>query len=118
MFTNISWTDYFEAVVLLLAIYYLFIGLRYFSADLKDLFSGKRKLKFRAALPHDTVGEDILSTEETYHNESTAFETTTDDDFGVVEYLIERLKGVIADGSDKKLIPEEFWQYLHLVLRE
>ncbi|MCK9639217.1 MAG: hypothetical protein M0R39_04850 [Prolixibacteraceae bacterium] len=118
MFTNISWTDYFVAVVLLLAIYYLFVGLRYFSADLKDLFSGKQRPNFSVALPRDKGGEDILSTEENYPNESPAFETTTDDDFAEVEHLIERLKGVIADASDKKLIPQEFKQYLHLVLRE
>ena len=118
MFTNISWTDYFVAVVLLLAIYYLFVGVRYFSADLKDLISGERNPNFRDVLPNDTSDESILSTEENYPGESHAFEPTTDDDFAEVEHLIERLKGVIADASGKKLISQEFRQYLHLVLRE
>ncbi len=118
MFTNISWTDYFVAVVLLLAIYYLFVGVRYYSADLKDLISGKQRPNFRVALPRDLSDESILSTEENYPNESPAFETTADDDFAEVEHLIERVKGVIADASGKKLIPQEFKQYLHLVLRE
>ena len=118
MFTNISWTDYILAVLLLLTIYYLFVGVRYYSVDLKDLVSGKRKLKFRAALPNDKDGENILTTEENYPNESPAFQTTTDDDFTEVEHLIDRLKSVIADASGKKLISQEFKQYLHLVLQE
>jgi len=118
MFTNISWTDYFVAVVLLLAIYYLFVGVRYYSSDLKDLFSGKRNPDFRTALSHDRAGEGILSTEKKYPNEIPPFETTTNDDFAEVEHLIDRLKSVIADASGKKLIPKEFKQYLHLVLQE
>ena len=119
MFTNISWTDYFAAVVLLLTIYYLFVGVRYYSADLKDLFSGKQNPDFRTALSNDTDGENIQPTEENYTNERPAFAITTDDnDFAEVEHLIDRLKSVIADASYKKLIPQEFRQYLHLVFQE
>jgi hypothetical protein len=118
MFTNISWSDYIIAVAILLTVYYLFVGVRYYSDDLKDLLSGKRKLKFRAALPLDTGEEDTYPAEENYQHQATAFETTTDDDFDEVEHLIERLKNVIVDASKKKLIPQEFKQYLHLVLEE
>ena len=118
MFTNISWSDYIIAVAILLTVYYLFVGMRYYSADLKDLLSGKRKLKFWAALPPDTGEEGTYPAEENYQNEATAFETTTDDEFAEVEHLIERLKNVITEASQKKLIPQEFRQYLHLVLKE
>jgi len=119
MFTNISWTDYFVAVILLLAIYYFFVGVRFYSADFKNLFSGKRNPNFRTAQPHDTAGEGILSSEENHTNERPAFAITTDDnDFAEVEHLIDRLKSVIADASGKNLIPQEFKQYLHLVLQE
>ena len=118
MFTNISWSDYIIAVAILLTVYYLFVGVRYYSADLRDLLSGKRKLKFRASLPLDTGEEDTYPAENNYQSEATAFEKTTDDDFVEMEHLIERLKNVIADASQKKLIPQEFKQYLHLVLKE
>lgn len=118
MFTNISWSDYIIAVAILLTVYYLFVGVRYFSADLRDLLSGKRKLKFKAALPLDTGEGDNYPAEENYQKDATAFETSTDDDFAEVEHLIERLKNVIADAPHKKLIPQEFKQYLHLVLEE
>ena len=119
MLTNISWTDYIIAVAILLTTYYFFVGMRYFSADLKDLVTGKRELKFRADLPHDTDGsESFQSSEKNYNIVSPALETTSDDDFAEVEHLIERLKSVIADASGKKLIPQELKQYLHLVLQE
>ena len=119
MLTNISWTDYIIAVAILLTTYYFFVGMRYFSADLKDLVTGKRELKFRAVIPVDTDEiESIQTSEKNYNGESPAFETTTDDDFAEVEHLIERLKSVIADASGKKLIPQELKQYLHLVLQE
>ncbi|OJW81820.1 MAG: hypothetical protein BGO69_15065 [Bacteroidetes bacterium 46-16] len=119
MLTNISWTDYFIAVAILLAIYYLFVGLKYFSADFKDLLSGKRKQNFKAALSsNDENEESIPSTGESATTEINAFEETSDDEFAEVEHLIERLKVVIADASPKKLVPEEFKHYLHLVLKE
>lgn len=117
MFTNISWSDYIIAVAILLTVYYLFVGVRYYSADFKDLLSGKRKLKYRAALPVNS-GEEDYPAEENYQNEATAFQPTSDDDFAEVEHLIERLKDVITDASQKKLIPQEFKQYLHLILKE
>ena len=49
MFTQISWTDYLLAVSILLAIYYLFVGVRYFSGDLKALLAGKRKLTLKTS---------------------------------------------------------------------
>lgn len=119
MLTNISWTDYIIAVAILLAAYYFFVVMRYFFADLKDLVTGKRELKFRAVIPDDTDEiESIQPSEKNFNGASPAFETTTDDDFVEVEHLIERLKSVIADASGKKLIPQELKQYLHLVLQE
>ena len=69
-------------------------------------------------ISYDTVRESIQTSEKNYNGESPAFETTTDDDFAEVEHLIERLKSVIADASDKKLIPQELKQYLNLLLQE
>jgi hypothetical protein len=116
MLKNISWTDYIIAVAILLAIYYLFVGMRYFSGEIKDLLSGKRKLKFRTALPnnHSPYNPD----EEQSEIETDSFEKTTDDDFTEVEHLIDRLKAVVADASRRKLIPQEFKQYLSMVLKE
>jgi len=42
MFTQISWDKYIIAVLLLSAVYYLFIGYRYYGGDLLQLISGKK----------------------------------------------------------------------------
>ncbi|MGN6214480.1 hypothetical protein [Parafilimonas sp.] len=116
MLKNISWTDYLIVVAIALAIYYLFVGVRYFSTEIKELLSGKRKLRFRAALS-DPNGQ-YEPVEEQSQQHSGSFEKTTDDDFAEVEHLIERLKTVIADASRRELIPQEFKQYLGMVLKE
>lgn len=118
MLTNISWTDYIVAVAILLAVYYIFVGMRYFLADIKHIVSGKSNLNFRVGISSDTVRESIQPSEKKSNGENPAFETTTDDDLAEVEHLIERLKSVIADASGKKLISKELKQYLHLVLQE
>lgn len=117
MFTNISWAGYLTVVAILLPIYYLYVGVRYFSADLKTLFAERQKLKFKAAPATDSKADDLLILGES-RLESPSFEETTDDEFAEVEHLIERLKAVIADASRRKLIPQEFRQYLRLVLKE
>ncbi|KGO80802.1 hypothetical protein Q763_09710 [Flavobacterium beibuense F44-8] len=114
MFTQISWTDYLLAVSILLAIYYLFVGVRYFSGDLKALLAGKRKLTlktsgFPQSEPLQTeVSEDI----------SVTTDEDSDDEFAEVEHLIEKVKAMIADALGKQLVKEEFRQYLRLVLKE
>ncbi len=116
MLKNISWSDYIIAVAILLAIYYLFVGVKYFSAEIKDLLSGKRKPKLRT-VSSDNNGMSDLD-DEPGQQEMVGFEKTTDDEFTEVEHLIERLKAVVADASRRKLIPQEFKQYLSMVLKE
>jgi len=89
MLKNISWSDYIIAVAILLAIYYLFVGVRYFSAEIKDLLSGKRKPKLRT-VSSDNNGMSYPG-DEPDQQELVGFEKTTDDEFTEVEHLIERL---------------------------
>lgn len=41
MFSNVSWKEYIGAMALLLAVYYLFIGIRYYRRNLLSLLSGR-----------------------------------------------------------------------------
>ncbi len=117
MFTNISWTGYLTVVAILLAVYYLYVGVRYFSSDLKTLFAERQKLKFKAVFLGNSKAKDLPAAEED-KADAPLFEETTDDEFTEVEHLIERLKTVIADASRRKMILQEFKQYLRLVLKE
>jgi len=116
MLQSISWSEYITAVVLLLVVYYLVIAGRYCSGDIKDILTGKRTLRFRTALPAPGKHEEEIPSESgklTGGSEETAGNEFTD-----VEHLIERLKNVIADASRRNLIPQEFRQYLSMVLKE
>ena len=115
MFTNISWTDYLVAVGAVSAIYYLFVGIRYYSADLKELLSGERELKFRKG--RNFPEKNFPSTQKAYR-ESSEPDTIAEDGPAGVEYLTERLTGVIAEASGTRLKADEFKRYLRLVLRE
>lgn len=114
MFNQISWTDYLLAVSILLAIYYLFVGVRYFSGNLKARLAGKRKLTLKASgFPQhepfqNEASEDI----------SVTTDEDTDDEFTEVEHLFEKVKAMIADALNQQLVKEEFKQYLRLVLKE
>ncbi|MET6998680.1 hypothetical protein [Chitinophaga defluvii] len=116
MFTGISWTTYLSAVAILLVIYYLYVGVRYFSGDLKDLLAGKKKFKLRPAPPGDADDTPVSPFQPSEN--TLAFEEATDSDFQEVEELIGRLKDVIADASQRELIPQEFRQYLRMTLKE
>jgi hypothetical protein len=117
MLKNISWTDYITAILIASFFYYLFVGLRHYSVEIRDLLSGKRNLKFNSFLSRrdNQYNEDI---EQSQQEEMAGFENTPDYEFDEMEHLIERIKSVIADASRRKLIPMEFKQYLSMVLRE
>lgn len=117
MFTNISWTDYSIVVAILGSLYYLFIGLRYYPTELKELLSGKRKLHFRVPEfnKKNETGWPSLQTEEQDGDNSIL--NTTDDTFNEVEALIAALKENIEKASKKQFIKQEFNYSLKVILK-
>lgn len=118
MLTGISWTDYFIVVGIALVIYYAFVSVKYYSGEIKDLLSGKRKLQFKPVPSAQSQRQYEKDVDQVQQEEGGGFEETTDSEFAEVEHLIERLKQVIEDASRRKLIPEEFKQYLAMLLKE
>lgn len=110
MFTNISWGTYIIVVVLLLAVWYLIIGLRFYSQDLQSFLARKRKKNVQ------------LAQDESYSNaEHTSEQTETSDTdsfYHEVENLTTKLKETIADASSKNYHREEFIFLLQLTLKE
>lgn len=110
MFTNISWSNYIVVVALLGASWYLFVGLRFYFNDIKEIAAGKRKLLFPRfkrenyqRFPSSLNDPDFtkLSSSNSPFEE---FDTTFDD----VDILVEKLKNIITDAAQKKLLKEEF----------
>ena len=49
MLNNISWGSYVSVVTLLLLVYYIIIGAKFYSNEIKAFLSGKSRLTFRSA---------------------------------------------------------------------
>ena len=120
MLRGISWNNYIVVVVLLSIAWYLFVGLRYYFDDLKDLVTGKRKLQFR-----NLVGKTISKLDADFDyqksdkilNTDVEFETV-DPIFNEVEELTAKLKNAITDATQKNLLKHEFEDRLRFLLKE
>jgi hypothetical protein len=119
MFTTISWTDYIVIVTILLAIYYLVIGLRFYFHELKNVFlKGSIRLN---AVSHEAPGKRRSYSEsgpgvsEPYNHSSAE---DADETYQEVEDLIIRLKITIEEGVRNQLPKQEFSQNLKSILKE
>lgn len=116
MFTNISWADYGTVVVLLLIAWYLFVGLRYYSHELKEVFlhrspQGKpevQKPKTVDMLPNEShVSLSVTDPQTDYYQ---------NDPLDQVEALAGSIKeavaGAVSDGRSKEMLLTELQQAL------
>lgn len=114
MFTNVSWGSYLAAVGILLLIWYLVLILKFYSKDLRELFSGDKKFKFPLLKKtsknelEDRRGQNSLSS---VFSES--FDTLED-----AEELSTRILQVVEESSQMNLSKEQFQNYLKMVLEE
>lgn len=121
MFTNISWTSYIITVTLLLAAWYIIIGLRFYFHDLQNILSGKTKLALRGVHREysSTKNEEITNSEPSeFDHKFLPNEQETDNLFQVAEELTSKLKEAISDAASKNYNKEEFTFLLQLALKE
>lgn len=117
MFTNISWNDYLMGVSIIVVIYYFIIGFRYYSVELKELFSGRGNLRFNNQIA-DREEDNLMKLSSGQDNRDYPYEHTGDEEFAEVEGLIARLKETIQNIATKKYDPQEFKHFLRLLLLE
>ena len=125
MFNNISWTQYLEVIILMLITYYLFVGLKFYSFELRTLFKGKSGLSRGFTDDHlNTVDNnnkyfhDSRSEVFSSHKVYTPQALETDDTFQKVERLTTQLKEVIASSALNSTVKEEFIFSLYSVLKD
>lgn len=123
----ISWTTYFSIVLLLLMVYYIFVGVKFYSQEIKDLFRGRNKLAFRfrsSAVP-------VLDNEESnthvqpeqpelfvFNKKDVPAVEEEDDSAQQVKELTRNLKQAIAEAVEKNYIKEEFILSLKILLKK
>lgn len=114
MFTNISWSSYIIAISVLLLIWYIFLGFKFYYFEFQKIISGKQQIKFlnfrktEKKFISNPSGESKLK--ETF---SSSFDTLQD-----AEELSERIEKAIAESNERNLSKEEFQNYLKLLLSE
>ncbi len=117
MITNISWAAYFYTVALLMVLWYLFIGFRYFYSDIKNAFGahGGNPLKWdsgpsQEAPPQSGPSPNLVA--------KGAFEENSFNDFEAIEDLVDRVKTLIADSLEKDTPKSDFLLSLPALLKD
>ncbi len=118
MFSGISWATYLLVVFLVLVAWYMFVGLRFYSDELKEVLKGHQEPAIVLHQPNEQPEEET-NTEE---NENTAvpeeadLTAPVDDTYRHVQDLTGTLIEVITDASQKKYVKQELVQYLKRAL--
>jgi len=116
MIHSITWANYLLVIGLLLSIYYLFIGIRFYSRDIKALLSAKFKTSEKIPQVDSYATHAQLSIEPLQMELS--FADTSEETFVEVEQLIEKLKAAIQKAASNASIKEEVINSLRLILED
>jgi hypothetical protein len=119
MFTNISWNDYVIAIGLLVLVWYLFLGFRFYYKEIKEFISGERRIKF-PTLGYKKKKQSCLAANDKSNSRSTlsssffeSFSTLED-----AEELSSLLTNAIKESAERNLSKAEFRNYLKLILND
>jgi hypothetical protein len=106
MLKHYSWTSYFEAVALLLVIYYLFIGIRFYSDDIRSFFS-QRNATTPEVLPEPQANDEPTTLHAEIDNQDQYVQDNyPDNDVRETDDLIAEAKILINAASNKAYGPE------------
>ncbi|OJV21705.1 MAG: hypothetical protein BGO21_00240 [Dyadobacter sp. 50-39] len=125
MFTLNPWADYLTVLGPLIAVYYLFVGLKFYSRDLKArIISGRNSRRSRRPkMKRKEDHEDALEVEdpavESVNPTSDASHSWKNEAlFSQVEGLAAHLREVIAEAHEKHYEREELVLLLQMTLKE
>lgn len=115
MFTTISWSNYVITVCVLLFFWYLFLILKFYSKELKQLFTGEKKLLFpgRKKTVHSNPAPE--RTYESSEDFQIAESAATLEDF---DELSSRLCLAIKENTSAQLDSVVFLNHLKFILSE
>ncbi|RPD44044.1 hypothetical protein [Paracnuella aquatica] len=125
MLNNISWANYLSFVILLLVMYYAVVGVKFYSQEIKDLLSGKTKLRFRSTTSNYS-GDEVTNAEgqslqsELFPSNLNYVPATEEpnDTLQQTKELTHSLRETIAEAVEKSYIREEFILSLQLLLKK
>lgn len=109
MLSNISWSNYAVTIVLLLIVWYVFLILKFYSRQFKELINGKRNLKFSkmSSIMTKKQKDDLFS------EFKEPFDTLED-----ARELFSRLEKAVIESNQTNLSGSEFKNYIRYILEE
>src|ERR1700748_2432786 len=118
MFNQVSWTTYFEIVIFLAAVYYLFVLFRYYNTDLHQLMQGRKPQTAERQIPDALRYEkptkiDYPAIERPNEHNPEIFEQ--DADAGL---LITQVKQCTLSAADKPFAPAAFIPQVKKLFRD
>lgn len=117
MLPPITWTHYLLVILLLVTAYYVFVGIRFYSHEIKSLLSGQ----FKARKELTSVRPDLPPSFEPQTDPDQmelSFADTTDETFEQVDELIEKIKAIIKEVATQEPGNDPLIASLGLVLRD
>lgn len=120
MSSHLSWTSYFEAVMLLLVLYYAFVGFRFYSADIRRLLNHSAPPDHAApGLPDQLVYKETKSPNGGLPEEvSYTYDNYPNDDMLKTDNLIAAVKNCIKSASGKPYDPDALLPQVKKVVKE
>lgn len=119
MFTTISWSSYAAAIGTLLFIWYLFLGFRFYSFEIKQLLLGQRKIVFPFLGNKKT--NDSEFTESKHESSDSHLSESFSESFATLDEVKElsaRIIDAVTESADRNLSQQEFKNFLKLILAE
>ncbi len=119
MLNSITWNSYLLTVITILVLWYLFIGLRYYSFEIKEILQGRKKISFplRGSRGQNYSLQPLKQDESSRTNLNEAFEesfATLDE----VKELSARLTAAVRESAELKRSNLEFKNYIRLILSD
>lgn len=119
MITTISWSNYVIAIMLLLLVWYIFLGFRFYYQELTQFMSGKRRFNL-SAVENKSVQQFQSGKDDTINSEYnlslSSFESSSAAED--VEELTRILLNVIEESALGQLSKVEFKSYLRVLLND
>jgi len=119
MLNSITWSSYIVTVITLLILWYLFVGLRYYSFEIKEILQGRKKINFyplrKKPINDQLQSFDQVQTNQTNLNEAFEESFATLDE---VKELSARLTAAVSESAELNRSNLEFKNYIRLILSD
>ena len=117
MITNISWATYNYTMALVLLLWYLYVGFRYYRSDISRAagLNGGAPLQWDSGPPERQAG--VAEAAPNLAAKGT-FEENSFNDFETIEELVDRVKALITESVEHDTPKESFLTTLHHILKD